>query len=48
MVIDTLKHSVLGKFNDVRPGIYREYMKVSRLLDVQEGHTHLHLSPISP
>ena len=29
MVIDTLKHSVLGKFNDVRPGIYREYMKVS-------------------
>jgi hypothetical protein len=28
VVIDVLKHSVLGKFNDMRPGIYREYMKV--------------------
>ncbi|KAL6748114.1 eukaryotic membrane protein family-domain-containing protein [Haematococcus lacustris] len=27
VVIDIVKHSVLGKFNDVRPGIYREYMK---------------------
>ncbi len=28
VVIDVLKHAVLGKFNDMRPGIYREYMKV--------------------
>ncbi|GAX78028.1 hypothetical protein CEUSTIGMA_g5470.t1 [Chlamydomonas eustigma] len=27
VVIDVTKHAVLGKFNDVRPGIYREYMK---------------------
>ena len=28
-VIDTVKHAVLGKFNDVRPGIYREFHQVS-------------------
>ena len=27
VVIDVVKHGVLGKFNDVRPGIYREFMK---------------------
>lgn len=27
MVIDIVKHAVLGSVNDVRPGIYREYMK---------------------
>lgn len=27
VIIDIMKHSVLGKFNDIRPGIYREYMK---------------------
>lgn len=21
------KHAVLGKFNEIRPGVYREYMK---------------------
>ncbi len=31
VVIDVLKHAVLGKFNDVRPGIYREFTKVSRM-----------------
>ena len=28
IIIDITKHAVLGKFNDVRPGIYKEYMKV--------------------
>jgi len=28
VIIDVLKHAVLGKWNDVRPGLYREYMKV--------------------
>ena len=28
MVIDVIKHAVLGKFNEVRPGVYREFMKV--------------------
>lgn len=27
VVIDIIKHAVLGKFNDLRPGIYREYMR---------------------
>lgn len=22
------KHAVLGKFNEIRPGVYREFMKV--------------------
>ena len=24
---DVTKHAVLGKFNEIRPGVYREYMK---------------------
>ena len=32
MVIDVIKHAVLGKFNEIRPGVYREFMKV-RVLD---------------
>ena len=28
MVIDVIKHAVLGKFNEIRPGVYREFMKV--------------------
>ena len=28
VVIDIFKHACLGKFTDVRPGIYKEYMKV--------------------
>ncbi|MEW5313469.1 MAG: hypothetical protein WDW38_005035 [Sanguina aurantia] len=27
VVIDIVKHAVLGNFNDIRPGIYREFMK---------------------
>lgn len=25
--VDVTKHAVLGKFNEIRPGVYREYMK---------------------
>ncbi len=25
---DVTKHAVLGKFNEIRPGMYREFMKV--------------------
>lgn len=25
---DVTKHAVLGKFNEIRPGVYREFMKV--------------------
>lgn len=27
VVIDVTKHAVLGKFNEIRPGVYREFMK---------------------
>ena len=28
VVIDIAKHAVVGKFNEIRPGVYREFMKV--------------------
>lgn len=28
LVIDIAKHAVVGKFNEIRPGVYREFMKV--------------------
>jgi len=28
VVIDIIKHAVLGKFNEVRPGLYREFHQV--------------------
>lgn len=27
IVIDIAKHAVVGKFNEIRPGVYREFMK---------------------
>lgn len=30
MVIDVVKHAVLGKFNQIRPGVYQEFMKVQQ------------------
>ena len=29
--IDVIKHAVLGKFNEIRPGVYREFLKVGPL-----------------
>lgn len=29
IVIDVTKHAVLGKFNEIRPGVYKEYTRVS-------------------
>jgi hypothetical protein len=42
VVIDVSKHAVLGKFNDIRPGIYREYMRdlCSDSLDKHSHNTH--------
>lgn len=42
VVIDITKHAVLGKFNDIRPGIYREYMRdlCSDSLDKHSHNTH--------
>lgn len=33
VVIDVLKHAVLGRFNEIRPGVYREFMRVSWIAD---------------
>lgn len=33
-VIDVIKHAVLGKFNDIRPGIYRQVVWAANLLFV--------------
>lgn len=42
IVIDITKHAVLGKFNDIRPGIYKEYMRdlCSDSLDKHSHNTH--------
>jgi len=29
VAIDIAKHAVVGKFNEIRPGVYREFMKVA-------------------
>jgi len=39
IVIDVSKHAVLGKFNDIRPGIYREYMR-DLCSDSLDKHSH--------
>lgn len=33
--IDVIKHAVLGKFNEIRPGVYREFLKVKQILDLK-------------
>ena len=50
--IDVVKHAVLGKFNDVRPGIYREFHQVGVqelpvVVDSIHNHSYLH-SPCRP
>jgi hypothetical protein len=39
VIIDVIKHAVLGKFNDIRPGIYREYMR-DLCEDSMDKHSH--------
>ena len=31
VAIDVAKHAVVGKFNEIRPGVYREFMKVGTI-----------------
>lgn len=41
MFIDILKHAVLGKFNDVRPGLHREIFKeLCESLSDHQSHTY--------
>lgn len=35
VAIDVAKHAVVGKFNEIRPGVYREFMKVRLCLPGQ-------------
>ncbi|KAG1677819.1 hypothetical protein FOA52_008583 [Chlamydomonas sp. UWO 241] len=39
VVIDIVKHACVGKFNDVRPGIYREYMR-DLCVEVSASQSH--------
>jgi len=51
---DVTKHAVLGKFNEIRPGVYREYMrdvceKVRGIPRVQEKTIkNLAFQPLAP
>lgn len=52
VVIDVVKHAVLGKFNEVRPGVYREFMK-DLSENVAASHSHnshkiVGLEPFAP
>jgi len=52
VVIDVIKHAVLGKFNEVRPGVYREFMK-DLSENVAASHSHnshkiVGLEPFAP
>ncbi|KAL4458618.1 hypothetical protein ABPG75_013483 [Micractinium tetrahymenae] len=42
VVIDIIKHAVLGKFNEIRPGVYREYMRdlCDRVASAQSHNIH--------
>ena len=39
VAIDITKHAVLGKFNDIRPGVYREYAR-DLCLDALGAQSH--------
>lgn len=47
VTIDVAKHAVVGKFNEIRPGVYREFMKVchaTHLSFLQHDHGFKHLT----
>lgn len=52
VVIDVIKHAVLGKFNEIRPGVYREFTKdLCEQVATAQSHTMHRLvgyEPFSP
>lgn len=49
IVIDVTKHAVLGKFNDIRPGVYQEFTKdLCENLAASQSHTMHKLVGIEP
>ena len=49
IVIDVTKHAVLGKFNDIRPGVYAEFTKdLCENLEGTQSHTVHKLVGIEP
>lgn len=48
VAIDVLKHAVLGRFNEIRPGVYREFTFVSARIDAWEGIRQLACAPLPP
>ncbi|CAD7697179.1 unnamed protein product [Ostreobium quekettii] len=45
IVVDIIKHAVLGKFSDVQPGVYREFFKdiCDRAMHSQSHNAHRHM-----
>ena len=49
VVIDVTKHAVLGKFNDIRPGVYAEFTRdLCENLSTSQSHTVHKLVAIEP
>ncbi|WPT14210.1 Protein TAPT1-like protein [Picochlorum sp. SENEW3] len=49
VIIDVTKHAVLGKFNDIRPGVYNEFTKdLCENLSTSQSHTMHKLVGIEP
>jgi hypothetical protein len=49
VVIDVTKHAVLGKFNEIRPGVYREFTKdLCEQLATAQSHTAHRLVGFEP
>ncbi len=49
VVIDVTKHAVLGKFNEIRPGVYREFTKdLCEQLSTAQSHTAHRLVGFEP
>ena len=49
VVIDVIKHAVLGKFNEIRPGVYREFTKdLCEQVATAQSHTMHRLVGFEP
>ncbi|KAK9811731.1 hypothetical protein WJX72_009226 [[Myrmecia] bisecta] len=52
VVIDVIKHAVVGKFNQIRPGVYREFMNdlCEKVKDSQSHNVHkaVQFEPFAP
>lgn len=51
-VVDIVKHAVLGKFSDIRPGVYREFLRdlCQKVVEVSSHtrHKFIQMEPLGP